>query len=349
MDTENHDFDRLSKGEWIELINRSLKGQSIDDFVWKASEDIPGASITHIDDEVSQSATINRNGSSNDWNTGLDISGQDGLLGLKGIDEIIIDAASANDLSGSDYANSNIIIRFDDEQEFREFGFNKLKEAGCRIQFKDLWNIDPKIIFETLNSAAETSSIGVEIAGFPANGPVVPGLAASLANLVVWLGKLGDKQQQHSFFKKIRLIYCVRTSHILFEIGMIRAIKLLWYNLSKALFDEVTGPEMDIIIHPADLTKESNHQLILGTVASMASIIGGAHTVFVRFEDADHENPEEYQRLFRNIQLILKHESGMASVTDPVAGSYAIEDLTGKIAENTWIQLTGSKDLDLPG
>jgi methylmalonyl-CoA mutase len=42
------------------------------------------------------------------------------------------------------------------------------------------------------------------------------------------------------------------------------------------------------------------------------------------------------RRLARNTQLILLEESNLAKVSDPVAGSGAIEDITGKLAAAAW-------------
>jgi methylmalonyl-CoA mutase len=76
------------------------------------------------------------------------------------------------------------------------------------------------------------------------------------------------------------------------------------------------------------------------TIAVTAAGVGGAdsivalpHTAALGLSDAFA------RRIARNTQLILLEESNLAKVSDPAAGSGAIEDLTSKLCTAAWSQL----------
>ena len=56
----------------------------------------------------------------------------------------------------------------------------------------------------------------------------------------------------------------------------------------------------------------------------MSAVLGGANHIIVTPID----DTEKAKRLARNVQLVLKHESGFDQVADPMAGSYYVEVLT---------------------
>jgi len=47
-------------------------------------------------------------------------------------------------------------------------------------------------------------------------------------------------------------------------------------------------------------------------------------------------------RMARNVAIILERESGLSHVHDPMAGSYAVENLTQQLAQHTWQSLSST-------
>jgi len=73
------------------------------------------------------------------------------------------------------------------------------------------------------------------------------------------------------------------------------------------------------------------------TIASFAAGIAGADNVTVLAHTAALGLPDRFaRRVARNISLILMDESNIHRVSDPAAGSGAIEDLTAKLAAAAW-------------
>jgi methylmalonyl-CoA mutase len=76
---------------------------------------------------------------------------------------------------------------------------------------------------------------------------------------------------------------------------------------------------------------------------SMSAVLGGADRLTVLPYDAGREAQATYpqafsRRMARNVQHLLKMESGFDQLADPAAGSYYIETLTRQLAERAWTE-----------
>ena len=75
------------------------------------------------------------------------------------------------------------------------------------------------------------------------------------------------------------------------------------------------------------------------TIAVTAAGLGGADSITALPHTAALGLPDAFaRRVARNIQLVLIEESNLAKVSDPAAGSGAIEDLTSKLCAAAWSQ-----------
>ena len=64
----------------------------------------------------------------------------------------------------------------------------------------------------------------------------------------------------------------------------------------------------------------------------MAAVLGGTQSLHTNAFDEAVALPTEFSaRIARNTQLILKEETGITKSIDPLAGSYYIEALTGRL------------------
>ena len=77
--------------------------------------------------------------------------------------------------------------------------------------------------------------------------------------------------------------------------------------------------------------------MLRATTETMSAAIAGAESINVLPTNIAYEQPTNFsERIARNIQLILKEEAHFDKVTDPSGGSYYIENLTEKLAEEAW-------------
>jgi methylmalonyl-CoA mutase len=121
-------------------------------------------------------------------------------------------------------------------------------------------------------------------------------------------------------------------------IAKFRAVRKLW-----ARVEEACGLTPKPVIVAAEtawrmMTRRDPYVNMLRTTLAVAAAgLGGAdniatlpHTAAIGLPDASA------RRVARNTQLVLLEESNLAKVSDPAAGSGAIEDLTGQLCTTAW-------------
>ncbi len=122
------------------------------------------------------------------------------------------------------------------------------------------------------------------------------------------------------------------------SIAKLRAARELWSKALRAL--GVDGPEQGARVHAfaslRERTRLGHHtNLLRETVAAFGAAVGGAERVTL----APYEPGPHGERLARNAQLMLKHESHLDAVIDAAGGSYYVEHLTDALARAGWAEM----------
>lgn len=121
------------------------------------------------------------------------------------------------------------------------------------------------------------------------------------------------------------------------EVAKLRAIHLLWDGIMTK-FNLNTKAIVLAYTSAANIRLEDGHTNILrATTEAMSAVIGNCDGLLVRPHDIDDQNATSV-RIAKNIQLLLKEESGFSFLHDPGNGAYYIDQLTHQIAENIWIK-----------
>jgi len=121
------------------------------------------------------------------------------------------------------------------------------------------------------------------------------------------------------------------------EIAKLRAARWLWATLMKKYFDPKTEKSMMLRTHcqtsGVSLTEQDPYNnVVRTTIEAMAAVLGGTQSLHTNAFDEAVALPTEFSaRIARNTQLILKEETGITKSIDPLAGSYYIEALTGRL------------------
>jgi len=117
-----------------------------------------------------------------------------------------------------------------------------------------------------------------------------------------------------------------------------RALRKLWSRI-----EEACGLEPEPAYVAAEtawrmMTKRDAYgNIVRGTIAALAAAVGGANAVTVLPFSAAVGLPDAFaRRVARNTQTILLEESNLYRVTDPSAGSGAIETLTDALCGVAW-------------
>ena len=139
-----------------------------------------------------------------------------------------------------------------------------------------------------------------------------------------------SKQSPHTYTVSVSI-----SDAYLMEIARLRALHHT-YNLLNSQYDwkHRLSIEASYLLNP---TSVSDYQKIANTASGLAAILGGA-TVVLPFglEPTDQEEV----RIARNQLHLLRLESYIDKVSDPLAGSHTIEYRTDQIARSAWERLT---------
>lgn len=133
------------------------------------------------------------------------------------------------------------------------------------------------------------------------------------------------------------------SSNFFMEIAKFRAARTLWAKIVE-LYEPECRCACKMIIHAEtsrfNLTLFDPYVNMLRTqTEAMSAAIAGVEAITVTPYDSVYETPTDFaERIAKNQQLILKHESHLDKVADPAGGSYYIESLTASIATEAWKQ-----------
>lgn len=160
--------------------------------------------------------------------------------------------------------------------------------------------------------------------------------ASIIQQLATALSKIKDLVEifGEDLFRRLTIRLAVGSNYF-FEIAKIRALKLLYNQLSKEyglddipfLFAETTMRNKSV--------NDAENNLIRSALELSAAMIGGADAVFSN-DFRINDSPTLSQEISFKQQIVLAYESIINVFDDGANGSYYIEEITGQFAENAW-------------
>jgi methylmalonyl-CoA mutase len=123
------------------------------------------------------------------------------------------------------------------------------------------------------------------------------------------------------------------------EVAKLRAARLLWSTLMAKKFAPKDARSLMLRTHcqtsGVSLTaRDPYNNIMRTTIEAMAAALGGTQSLHTNSFDEALALPTEFSaRIARNTQLVLKEETGITRVVDPLAGSYYVESMTAALAE----------------
>jgi methylmalonyl-CoA mutase N-terminal domain/subunit len=124
---------------------------------------------------------------------------------------------------------------------------------------------------------------------------------------------------------------------LLEEIAKYRAARRLWARIMTERFGAKDPRSLMLRFHAqtagSSLTaQQPENNIVRVAIQALAAVLGGCQSLHTNSLDEALALPTEDSALIAlRTQQILAHETGVANTVDPVAGSYAIESLTGEI------------------
>jgi methylmalonyl-CoA mutase len=127
------------------------------------------------------------------------------------------------------------------------------------------------------------------------------------------------------------------------EVAKFRALRSLWANIVSAYDPQhACSNNCMITAHTIGLNKslkDPHTNLLRQTTEAMSAVSGGVNGLVIYPYDAisaSNSNPLA-ERMALNISLLLKEESHLDAVSDPLGGSYSVELLTKGLSDNAWL------------
>lgn len=364
------DFPPVSKAEWLERIAKDLKGKALDDLYWHLNEHLRIDPFAHPDDQPEPPLPLTD--APQGWSINEDIENPDpAAANHQALEALAFGAESLHfqphelgqlpallDRIYLDYIQLNF------SGPAVEAGPAALLEALGQLadaQGVDRQRLSGTLYYDPLAAAtpadwryvgdllayARKTFPGYRTLSIRANseyrGPA--GAVDELARLLQrgndYL-RLGAERgiEPADLAAQLQFSIAVGKSYYV-EIARLRAFRLLWLNVLKAWNLPLAYPVLDVRFAPEAYTDELYTNMIRATTMAMSGVLGGANRLTVLPYDAGRERLAQYpqsfsRRIARNVQHLLKLESGFAELTDPVAGSYFLEKLTAQLAEHAW-------------
>ena len=126
-------------------------------------------------------------------------------------------------------------------------------------------------------------------------------------------------------------------NNLLEEIAKFRAARRLWARIMKDRFNAKDPRSMMLRFHTqtagSTLTAQQPEvNVVRTTIQALAAVLGGTQSLHTNSMDEALSLPtENAARIALRTQQVLAHESGVADTVDPLAGSYAVEELTSEL------------------
>ncbi|MCC6623521.1 MAG: methylmalonyl-CoA mutase, partial [Deltaproteobacteria bacterium] len=126
------------------------------------------------------------------------------------------------------------------------------------------------------------------------------------------------------------------------EIAKLRAARRMWATIMRDRFGAKKAESMRLRTHSQTAGVSLTAQQPLNNVArvaiqALAAVLGGTQSLHTNSLDETFALPtEDSVKVALRTQQIIAEESGVASVVDPLAGSWFVEALTDRIEEAAW-------------
>ncbi len=373
MQTIFDEFPPVSKEEWLQKIEKDLRGKPLSDLQWQLEDNINVDALYHPDDQVPATALSWNGRSENEWEIGEyiieDKTSEANKLALKGLQggaqallfrlkKDIDKEALAELLNGIelDLISTHFEQFYADKDPVKLLNliFDHIKEVEKdpaliegSIDFDPMLDwVDPPmdkmkecIVFcqENMPKFKILQVNGREYHG--GNEYSSRELGYILAKGNEYLSYLSEQGLDPALVNShMQFAISISTSFFV-EIAKLRAFRLLWGNVLQAHgVDPTQIPAVEVHLARETQVEDIHTNMIRATTQAMSAVIGGADRLYVRPANlVKKEAPMPFTlRIARNAQHLLKLESYLNRVVDPSAGSYYIEALTDKLADEAW-------------
>lgn len=360
MNKKFNDFPKISKEQWEEVLIKELKGADLKSTLSRKDsiENIEYSCYNHTSDdvEVSSGSARSLKSENNDWlNTAYvkvldEKSANEHALKLLmiGADALVFDIRKEQvdwellfqDIS-FEYIQADFIIL--STYQVGEIFYHLKEYQGIKFRFdihkfgKDELDYVSKNCINQNVPFCFVNAFSIQQTGANISQELTFALSTAHEYLLFLLEQGLSVEQAD---KLIHVSLGVGKNYFM-EISKFRVFRKLWLNILNQYDDSVLSSSCIIsgeIGFVNKSLKDPYTNLLRQTTESMSAIIGGVNSILVYPYDlhAQKRDVDFTDRMSLNIPLILKNESYLDKVIDPVGGSYSIENITNSLSNLSW-------------
>lgn len=183
----------------------------------------------------------------------------------------------------------------------------------------------------------------ISISGYhirEAGSTAVQEIAFTLANGIAYVQSAMDAGLDVDDFAPRLSFFFNAHNNFLEEIAKYRAARRMWARIMRHRFGAINPKSWRLRFHTqtagSTLTaQQPMNNVVRVTIQALAAVLGGTQSLHTNSMDEALWLPtEESVRVALRTQQIIAHESGIADVIDPLAGSYLVESLTEQIEDH---------------
>lgn len=192
-----------------------------------------------------------------------------------------------------------------------------------------------------IKSNSPIKTIGISGLAFNNTGSnAIQELGFTLATAVEYLNEMAERGlKADDVARRIKFTFGVGSFYFM-EIAKLRAARLLWSKILEAYGVEEVNQKMFIHCKTTEFNQtyfDPYVNMLRTTTEAFSAIVGGADSIHTNpFDESFNQSDNFSRRIARNTQIILKEESHLDQVIDPIGGSYFVEKLTADIANAAW-------------
>jgi methylmalonyl-CoA mutase N-terminal domain/subunit len=162
-------------------------------------------------------------------------------------------------------------------------------------------------------------------------------IAFTLANGIAYVQAAMDAGLQIDDFAPRLSFFFACHMHFFEEIAKFRAARRMWARIMTERFNAKDPKSAMLRFHTqtggATLTaQQPENNIVRTSLEAMAAVLGGTQSLHTNsFDEAMALPTERAVKIALRTQQVIGHETGVASVADPLGGSYYVESLTDEL------------------
>ena len=365
------DFEAVDKAQWLEKVNKDLKGKAMETLNWVIREDFEITPFFHADDlKGKKGAILDANRAMNEWAIAETFEWEPKVTKVtnaaildaltNGVEAIGIQLTHLPSLEEIDQLLANVVPAYIQINWIVNSNALSVAEVSARLSE---WAMGRSVVLQgslrvgfalsaeeqcgLLRDGGEGAFRGVTIGnvkgylGEEQADAELAGLILEAEQVLALAVEKGKKVEE--VMEQMQFALWIGKSYFL-SLAKIRALKILWKNILHAYAAPTISPYIEAQIAPQSLSTDQHDNMIQSTTQAMSAVLAGVNCLYLPPANSTTESATPFtRRIARNVQHILKMESYLDRVVDPAAGSYYIESLTRQLAERAWQRFLTNK------